>query len=128
MNLALASPQHGMWGDAHRHRHHAAQSAPSRRSDSGALHRRLDAVYDGFETDFSAHEEQTHYFEIVQGLVEAAESGGAVALKMAASFGLGVAGGIASAYVVPAMPLANKAATWVGEQDNLAPLHLRGDL
>ena len=62
----------------------------------GALHRRLDAIYDAFDTDFCAHEVQSYYWEIVEGLVEAGESGGTGALKVAVSLGLGAAGGAAT--------------------------------
>ena len=50
----------------------------------GALHRRIDAVYDQFETDFCAHEVQARYFEILEALVDASESGGNKALKFEA--------------------------------------------
>lgn len=41
------------------------------------------AIYHRFETDFCAHEVQAMYFEYLEGLVEAAESGTTAALKLA---------------------------------------------
>lgn len=83
----------------------------------GALHRRIDALYDQFETDFCAHEVQARYMEIVMGLVDAAESGSTKALKMAASVGLGAAGGVATVHgIVSGMSWATKAAAWLQDQ------------
>lgn len=83
----------------------------------GALHRRIDAVYDRFETDFCAHEAQGQYLALLDDLADAAESAPMTAAKIGAGVGLGAAGGLATAFGVPAsMPLATKAAAWINDQ------------
>lgn len=83
----------------------------------GALHRRIDAVYDRFETDFCAHEAQSQYLALLDDLADAAESASMTLAKFGAGVGLGAAGGLGAANGVPAsMPLTITAAAWINDQ------------
>ena len=83
----------------------------------GALHRRLDAIYDAFDTDFCAHEVQACYWKLVEGLVEAGQSAGPRALKVAVSLGRGAAGAATTPRGVPiATPWATDTAAGLAKQ------------
>lgn len=83
----------------------------------GALHRRIDAVYDLFETAFCAHEAQGQYLAVLEDLAEAVESASITAVKVGATFGLGAISGAGASYGFLAPPtLVAKAAAWIDDQ------------
>lgn len=79
---------------------------------SGGVHRRIDALYDLFHTEYCAHQIQADYVEYVEVLREASKTGWMKAGEKIALYGGGFAGGWFGVGSKPAI----KATEWIDER------------
>lgn len=88
----------------------------------GSLHRRVDALFDMFDTDFCAHEVQSYFLELVEDVRAWAQDPTKAVLRSTATFTASFAGAFAGGYVgVPSAGIyASKAASWLFD-DSSAP-------